>query len=49
MIGGYAYVADVGSGLQIIDVSNPRDPQGIVGSYDTPDEAIDVFITIGRR
>lgn len=49
VIGGYAYVADVGSGLQIIDVSNPRDPQGIVGSYDTPDEAIDVFITIGRR
>ncbi|KND49831.1 MAG: hypothetical protein AB203_01940 [Parcubacteria bacterium C7867-008] len=35
VIGSYAYVADAGSGLQIIDVSNPALPV-LVGTYDTP-------------
>jgi hypothetical protein len=35
VVGDYAYVADYWSGLHIIDVSDPRNPQE-VGSYDTP-------------
>jgi hypothetical protein len=36
--GAVAYVADEGSGLQVIDVSNPEQPE-IVGSVDTPARA----------
>ena len=32
--GNYAYVADGVAGLQVIDVSNPANPQR-VGGYDT--------------
>jgi hypothetical protein len=32
--GNYAYVADGNAGLQVIDVSNPANPQR-VGGYDT--------------
>jgi len=38
-----AYVADVNSGLRIIDVSDPEEPEE-VGSYDTPGAALDVFV-----
>jgi hypothetical protein len=36
--GAYAYVADVESGLQVIDISVPESP-AIVGAVDTPGEA----------
>ncbi len=39
----YAYLADEGAGLIIIDVSNPASPT-IVGSYNTPNSARDVFV-----
>jgi len=42
--GSYAYVADWGSGLQIINVSNPASPT-LAGSYDTPDYAEGVFVS----
>ena len=35
VVGTTAYVADDESGLQVIDVSNPANPQ-IIGSVDTP-------------
>ena len=40
VVGNYAYVADGGSGLQIIDVSIPI----LKGNYDTPGSALDVSI-----
>lgn len=43
LTGTYAYVADCGSGLQIIDISNPTSPT-LVGSYDTPTCAFDVVV-----
>jgi hypothetical protein len=42
--GNYAYVADFGPGLQVIDVSDPTNPS-IVGSVDTPDRASGVFVS----
>jgi len=33
--GNYAYIADYGAGLRIVDISNPASPQE-VGFYDTP-------------
>ncbi len=42
--GGYAYVADYESGLQIINVSNPASPT-LVGSYDTQERSGDVFVS----
>jgi hypothetical protein len=36
--GAYAYVADDEHGLQVIDITNPQNPQ-IVGSADTPGHA----------
>ena len=44
--GDFAYVADVGSGLQIFDVSNPRKPQ-LVGSWE--DESISSVCVNGDR
>jgi hypothetical protein len=37
--GGFAYVADGLSGLQVVDIANPGNPT-IVGRYDTPDNAM---------
>ncbi len=45
--GSYAYVADGGSGLQIIDVSNPVSPF-LKGAYDTPDFARSVALSGSR-
>jgi len=42
--GTHAYVADWGSGLQVIDITNPASPQ-IVGSVDTPDYALGVAVS----
>lgn len=42
--GDYAYVADVWSGLQIINISNPSNPT-LAGSYDTPYQAVRVFVS----
>ncbi len=42
--GDYAYVADYRSGLRIIDISNPEEPDEI-GYYDTPGQARDVFVS----
>jgi len=39
--GDYAYVADTGSGLQVIDISDPTNPVA-AGSYDTPGSSSDV-------
>jgi hypothetical protein len=36
-------VADWGSGLQVIDVNDPENPQ-IIGSVDTPGEAVGVTV-----
>ncbi|QTA81703.1 Putative surface protein [Desulfonema limicola] len=44
VIGTTAYVADGGSGLQVIDISNPAQPF-IIGSVDTPDIAIGVTVS----
>ena len=41
--GTTAYVSDSGSGLQIIDASNPAAPT-LLGSFDTPDIAFGVAI-----
>ena len=43
VVGNYAYVADGGTGVQIIDISNPTNPTR-KGSYDTPNLAIDVQV-----
>jgi RHS repeat-associated protein len=43
IVGNYAYVADSGSGLQIIDISNPAAPT-LKGNYNTSDYAWDVQI-----
>jgi hypothetical protein len=40
----YAYVADGGSGLQIIDVSNPSNPT-FKGSYSTPTSVVSVVLS----
>jgi hypothetical protein len=45
--GSHAYVADGGSGLQVVDVSNPASPQ-IVGAADPPGAARDVAVS-GRH
>ena len=42
--GNYAYVADYGAGLRVVDVSNPANPVE-VGYYDTPDCAIGVAVS----
>ena len=42
--GNYAYVADSGAGLQVIDVSNPANPVR-VGGYDTSGYAQDVAVS----
>ena len=41
--GNHAFVADYGSGLQVIDITNPLNPV-LVGSYDTPGIARDVAV-----
>jgi hypothetical protein len=41
--GAHAYIADESSGLQVVDITNPDDPQ-IVGSVDTPGSAKGVFV-----
>lgn len=41
--GGYAYVADIEGGLQIVDVSDPTDP-GLAGEYVTTQDAYDIFV-----
>ncbi|MFN5892129.1 MAG: hypothetical protein ACK45Z_05770, partial [Dolichospermum sp.] len=38
VLGNYAYVADIDSGLQIIDISNPTTPT-LKGNYDTSGSA----------
>ncbi len=42
--GDYAYVADGGAGLQVIDISDPTNPI-LAGSYDTPDYALGVYVS----
>ena len=42
--GCYAYVADYGAGLRIIDVSDPSNPEG-VGCYGTPGYAWNVYVS----
>jgi hypothetical protein len=42
--GNYAYVADEGSGLQIIDISNPANPV-TTGSVATPNSASDIYVS----
>jgi hypothetical protein len=42
--GNYAYVADDTAGLQVIDVSNPANPQW-VGGYDTSGNAFGVAVS----
>jgi hypothetical protein len=42
--GHYAYVADGGAGLQVIDVSDPANPRR-VGGYDTPGYAGGVAVS----
>jgi len=41
--GNYAYIADFGEGLHVIDISNPQKPLTI-GSVDTPDLALDIIV-----
>ena len=41
--GNYAYVADEVAGLQVIDISNPANPQR-VGGYDTAGGAAGVAV-----
>ncbi|SKA25521.1 Uncharacterized conserved protein, partial [Oceanospirillum multiglobuliferum] len=43
VVGNYAYVADGGSGLQVIDISVPNHPT-LVGNYDTTGYAYDVSV-----
>ncbi len=43
MAGSYAYVADDGKGLRIIDISDPANPSE-TGYYDTPGYAYDVAV-----
>jgi Ca2+-binding RTX toxin-like protein len=43
VVGNYAYVADGGSGLQIIDISNPATPT-FKGNYDTSGRAYGVQV-----
>jgi hypothetical protein len=42
--GYYAYVANVGYGLEVVDISNPASPSR-VAVYDTPGSAYDVVIS----
>jgi len=42
--GDYAYVADMNSGLQVIDISDPANPS-LEGSYDTPGSAQGAFVS----
>ncbi len=44
LAGDYACLAAAGSGLQIIDISDPASPV-LTGSYDTPDNARDVAVS----
>lgn len=41
--GDYAFVADMTAGLQIMDISNPSNPERI-GSVDTPGKALDIEV-----
>jgi hypothetical protein len=43
IVGDYAYVADLGSGLRVVDISDPTLPVS-VGDYDTPGNARGVAI-----
>ncbi len=44
--GNYAYVADSGSGVQVIDISNP-DQHVIIGNIETSGRALDVAVSNG--
>ncbi|MGD9732109.1 MAG: C13 family peptidase [Desulfamplus sp.] len=46
LVGSTAYIADGSSGLQMVDISNPENPQ-IIGSIDTPGSAQSVAIAGG--
>ncbi len=46
VLGNYAYIVDQGSGLHIIDVSNPASPT-LAGSYNTPGYACGVSVSGG--
>jgi len=39
----YAYVSDEETGLRIIDITNPDNPQNL-GGFDTPDEVLDLAL-----
>ncbi|MCF7810989.1 choice-of-anchor D domain-containing protein, partial [bacterium] len=43
VVGDYAFVAAGATGLAIIDISDPENP-ALTGTYDTPQEAWDVFV-----
>ena len=42
--GNYAYVADLGDGLDVIDISNPSSPT-LAGTYNTSGSARDVTVS----
>jgi len=42
--GNYAYIANESSGLQIVDISDPYNPQ-LIGSYDTSGQAGGVYVS----
>jgi len=42
----FVYVADGPKGVQVVDLGNPREP-AVVGSYDTPGIAYDLFVNYG--
>ncbi|NQU06425.1 MAG: choice-of-anchor D domain-containing protein, partial [Calditrichaeota bacterium] len=44
IVGNLAYVADMGSGLRVIDISNPEEPDEI-GHYNTPGWVEHVYIS----
>jgi hypothetical protein len=46
VVGVHAYVADRASGLQVIDISDSRNPE-IIGSVDTPGDAWGVDVLGG--
>jgi hypothetical protein len=47
LAGNHAFVGDGGSGLQVVDITDPADP-AIIGSCDTPGSASDVAIAGDR-
>jgi hypothetical protein len=46
--GSYAFVAAAGSGLEVVDISNPTAP-AIVGNVDTPGAAYEMSIHLASR